>query len=537
MKTIHTLYHLMRADFFERVRRYSFFIIAALVVYVGIAFVPSIEAGYLPVSIGETRGVYNSAWIGLIFGITLATVGILPGFYLIKVAVERDRETRVGQIIAAAQVGKIPYLLGKALSNFAVLTLLLLIMMVIAPLMQLVRAEALPVNLWDMYLPMALMYLPMAALISALAVLFESIPFLRGGFGNIAYMIFWTVFLIISFDSGVKSLDLMGVNAAIESIDAIYMAEYGYEPSGLTIGRTVIEIDSFRPLQWEGLEWTGSYILQRGLYLLLAFLPVLPAAIFFDRFDPARRKRRWWDAYRSQIKEAIGKLIGSFKKTATSSMTGEATIRAHDLSPVRLGRGRLLPVVIAELKLLVKGLPWWWYLAAAGLNIAAFTGSTENLLGGLLSVLWIWPILIWSKLGAREKVNNTAQIVFSAPQPVLRQLPAIWLAGVIFTVFTSLGAGVHLALAGESGHLLAWGVAVIFTPTLALTLSVLSGTHRLFEVVYLLLWYMALNKMTFADYMGATPEALAQGMPLIYFGLSLGLLAAAVAGRMRQVRT
>ena len=38
------------------------------------------------------------------------------------------------------------------------------------------------------------------------------------------------------------------------------------------------------------------------------------------------------------------------------------------------------------------------------------------------------------------------------------------------------------------------------------------------------------------DFMGLSEEALAQGMPLVYLGLSVVLFAAALAGRGRQIR-
>jgi hypothetical protein len=91
MKTLRTLYHLTRADFFERIRRYSFLIVLATAVCAGYLFVPPEGAGYRVLQVGVQRGIYNSPWIGLMFG--LIAVLHLPfiGFYLVKNAVERDR--------------------------------------------------------------------------------------------------------------------------------------------------------------------------------------------------------------------------------------------------------------------------------------------------------------------------------------------------------------------------------------------------------------------------------------------------------------
>jgi hypothetical protein len=53
---------------------------------------------------------------------------------------------------------------------------------------------------------------------------------------------------------------------------------------------------------------------------------------------------------------------------------------------------------------------------------------------------------------------NTGQMVFSATPPVLRQLPATWLAGVAATFVAGSGAWLHLALAGETVSPLGWAV-------------------------------------------------------------------------------
>jgi len=58
------LYHLMRADFLERTRRYSFLITLELTVFTAYLYIPPSSANYLTLGLGNYRGVYNSAWKG-----------------------------------------------------------------------------------------------------------------------------------------------------------------------------------------------------------------------------------------------------------------------------------------------------------------------------------------------------------------------------------------------------------------------------------------------------------------------------------------
>ena len=59
---LRVLYHMAKADFLERVRRYSFLLILAGALYMAYAVI----AEKVSVVVGDGyRGVYNSAWIGM----------------------------------------------------------------------------------------------------------------------------------------------------------------------------------------------------------------------------------------------------------------------------------------------------------------------------------------------------------------------------------------------------------------------------------------------------------------------------------------
>jgi hypothetical protein len=189
----------------------------------------------------------------------------------------------------------------------------------------------------------------------------------------------------------------------------------------------------------------------------------------------------------------------------------------------------------AELRLLLKGQRWSWYAVAAGLIIAGFAVPEEGR-KIVLPLTWIWPILLWSSLGAREARFATDGLVFSAAWPLRRQLPAAWLAGVLLALATGAGVGLRLALTGNWTGAGAWLIGALFIPTFALALGVWSGSGKLFEVVYLFLWYIGpLNRTRSLDFMGVVPAGVRTGMPLVWLALTVGLGVAAVVGRRRQI--
>ena len=67
----------------------------------------------------------------------------LPGFYLVKNGVARDRETGVGQIIATTPLRKSLYTLGKAASNLIFLVVIIAVFAFAAGAMQFIRGEVL----------------------------------------------------------------------------------------------------------------------------------------------------------------------------------------------------------------------------------------------------------------------------------------------------------------------------------------------------------------------------------------------------------
>ena len=274
------------------------------------------------------------------------------------------------------------------------------------------------------------------ALVAAVAVLFESVPFLQGGFGNIVYF-----FAFISF------LPLFMENPTLKQYPA-------FEPTGLGIlasemGKAVTAIypeysgdfslgggfvTATRVFTWNGVQWTPEFIFARFSLIALAVLLIFFASLFFDRFDPSRAKPK-------RIKP------GTIKPDLSPAITSQAIPNVH-LTPLNKTANRFsfFNVFIAEIKLLLKGQRWWWYVVMAGIIIACLVVPSTAVREYALPIAWVWPILVWSAIGNREIHHNVQQMTFSSASPLLRQLPAQWLAGFIVTLLVSTGAILRLTV-------------------------------------------------------------------------------------------
>ena len=109
VKQLRAISAIARADFLERVRRYSFLLTLLFAVFLGYAA----ATGRIALQLGEYRGIYTSAWIGALIAMTTTCFVSLVGFYIVKSAIDRDRQTGVGQILAATPLSKAAYTLGQ----------------------------------------------------------------------------------------------------------------------------------------------------------------------------------------------------------------------------------------------------------------------------------------------------------------------------------------------------------------------------------------------------------------------------------------
>ena len=219
MSAARSLAHLVRADFLERVRRHGFLVTLALAAWLGY----TVNAGQFVLRLDHYRGIYNSAWIGGLMASVVTTMLSLFGFYVVKNSVERDRATRVGQILAATPLRRPAYTLAKALSNFLALGLMVAVLALAAVAMQLIHREDARIELGPLLSPFLLIALPAMAMTAALAVLFETVPFLAGSAGNAIYVGVWATSLSAAFFLG---WDMLGLRLLWKSMGAACRAAH-----------------------------------------------------------------------------------------------------------------------------------------------------------------------------------------------------------------------------------------------------------------------------------------------------------------------
>ncbi|MFZ0807567.1 MAG: hypothetical protein WAN03_15335 [Candidatus Sulfotelmatobacter sp.] len=518
MNAARVLYHMVYADFLERVRRYSFLVILAGALY--LAYAVAAEKMWIVVG-NDYRGVYNSAWIGALMSITCSVFLSLAGFYIVKNSIQRDTDTRVGQILAATPMRKTFYTAAKTLSNFAVLACMVVTLMLAAIAMQLIRAEAHSISLWKLWAPFIFLALPTMLLTASVAVLFETLPVLRGGAGNVIYFFAWTGVLALGANgiddpSGLQLL-YRSCHQALQVIDPSSPQNFHFS---LTMGGQ----RAVHTFLWNGFNWSPKILLMRLVWIAVAAGIALLASVFFHRFDPARARIRLRKPKAASTVAASAEVhsialpIAAFHLTPASRTSPASTF---------------LRTVISELRLLLKGQRWWWYVGAAGMLVGELVSPDPKVRSGFLIGAWIWPILLWSQMGCREARSNTEALLFSSDHSLSRQFPAMWTAGVILALLTGAGVGVRAIVSPDWHSFAAYLAGAIFISSLALALGVWSGGSRAFEALYTIWWYIGpAHQLPGLDFMGTTP---ASSSPGTYAIAALALLFAAYLGRRRRL--
>ena len=344
MRVARAVLAIARADFLDRVRRYAFLVTLAATAWLGWLVVE----GRVTLRIGSYTGLVNGPWAGALVAVTISVIVSLAGFWIVKSAVQRDRDTRVGEILAATPMSKPLYTMGKFLSNFAVLAAIVAVLAVAAPILVALRGGTMDAG--AMLSPFVLIALPSMAVVAACAVLFETFRPLSGGAGNVLWFFLWTAILAVPLATKSPRADLSGVLILQQSMGDAARAVYPDYQEGFSLeigglGQSPPE----GTFIWNGIAWTTDAVISRFTWFAIAALIAFFAALPFDRFDESRQRKVKLayfsdnrDPRRLSEKRRVSPFVPSF-----------------------------LPTVFAgELKLMLNGRAWWFWAVFAGLIVA-----------------------------------------------------------------------------------------------------------------------------------------------------------------------
>lgn len=510
---ISTMLHTWQADFYDRVRRRNYLVILLCMSVVTALFFPSNDDAYATVLIGGYRGIYNSQWVGASLAILSVTFLPVICFYLVKNAIEGDRDRGVCELIAATPVGKLPYLTGKWLANLSLLFGVMVVMSVAAIFVQLWHGESYHISILDLMVPQVLFVLPILAVISAAAVLFETIPVLRGGIGNVVYFFLWMALIVYAIEGG------SGIGAIIEQMQVDVRSYNPDSDESIRIGVNAEAGLVVKNFIWQGMSYWPHAPKSIVVMLAISVLLLALATVLFDRFKNIKAA--------VNDKRANGKLVNLLKGVV------QPFAKLFEAASAPWAFTRL---VRQECLLLFRGGPTLWYLILAGLGIAQLLAPIEAVRIGIIPAVWLLCVLMYSPMGHRELQQGAEQLIFSTLAPIKQQFPAMVAGGFLVALFVVSPAFVRFIVTGEWFSALMLITGSLFIASLAIACGALTRTCRTFEILFTVIWYMGPLQRTAVDFVGVDPVASAAGnAPQMFFIVSVLLLLAALAGRRGQM--
>jgi hypothetical protein len=428
--------------------------------------------------------------------------------------------------------------------------------------MQLVRGEVVAIDPVGLWLPLLLLPIPLMAVVAGAALFFETVPGLRSGFGILLWgfgsFVLYVATQVLLRVAPSAAFDPFGLVAGSRAMRADVLAQHPAATDPVIIVGLVTREEQPARFTWEaGLGVDTPLVAQRsGLLLLAALLAVLPA-LWFNRFDPAARRP---GGNILQIEDGIRRLralVDPARRSAaraTAAVTTDPTMTAPGTAgtapaavaeaAVRPTTGRFTPaaharplvrLVVGEFRVLLGGVPLWWLLGALALAVVAAIVPTSAVANPLLPLAWLWPVLIWSRLGTQRFTHHVDPLIVSAPA-AWRRLLAEWLAAVLLTAAVGLLPLLRFAAAAEYASVTRWLATVAFIPTLALTLGTLSRGPRLFQAIYVVIWLGAVTGERAVDFLGAVREGDQPVGPAPLAVLAVTAVLAAVTAVVHKVR-
>jgi hypothetical protein len=176
------------------------------------------------------------------------------------------------------------------------------------------------------------------------------------------------------------------------------------------------------------------------------------------------------------------------------------------LPPVVADYG-IFPFIKTELLLLIrKGSKWFWLINAV-LFVSMIFVPLDIAHAYLLPILWFLQVTRWSELATKEKTNRLHYFTYSSYKPLQRMLPAQILAGVLLAVVLALPIIVRYLFASDIYSVINIFGGAMFIVLLAVCLGIITGGKKLFEVIFFMLTYAAIEKMPVTDYLGSVAHA------------------------------
>ncbi|MCP5455173.1 MAG: hypothetical protein H7A30_02700 [Thermotogae bacterium] len=417
MKSIYKILKLSNFELIRFLRNKKFVFIMSFTIFAGIV---SIAPDYYPfhIIISSGRGIYNSAWIGIMMAIIINLFLFILGFIIIRHNIEDDRNNGIDVFIDSSEITKNQYILYKHFSKFIILIVISFILIFTSGIMQIIRGEDRNIDIIKLFWPFLISSVPTLYFLASVSVLFEVVKILRRSLGNLILFALWMVYSI-SIDPQ-PILDLFGMNYYFRTV---------FKKSLIIIGNPKI-IDKYLV---ESINYSAEFYVQRLIIIIVSVLCLILSMKFFkglQSFD-VTRKNKFEDLIEKNLFKEKNK---NFRFEGIKSIFKMNRIKFNFIEMYK-----------GELRIILKKSYILFILTVffSILNIERFNITTYYI------SLFLGMIYI-SEIGSREYYTGIQKILYSSYNFTLRQFLSLYSAS--FTVLTFAYSGILIKFLAEGNY-------------------------------------------------------------------------------------
>jgi hypothetical protein len=512
---------IIKADYLQRTRSNIFLVTLIVSIYVAYSFVPGAGATYSTVRIGNFVGFSNAAWIGHVTAIMASTFMWFIGFFIINNGIRRDEESGIGQIIAATSISNYLYLLAKALSSFMVLLTITIVIILMALGLIIIRGSEYHFNVLQFILPYLCATIPSLFFLSAFAVFFEIVFGKRTNLSNISFFFLFSAYIgyIFEFsDHRVQWIDVLGVKHLLSEIAGIVNGGISNIHQNIALGYNFAAKREIHYFLFEGTHFNLSYLACRLFWVSMAFVLLWISSKMFRRFDTK-----------------------PLRLPSLQSQNHIQDEQVHPVSEITLSSlpkvsstFSIAPLIKAEIIMLLRKGPLWFWLVNLGLFISLFFIQLGKAHQIALPIIWFLQINRWADISTKEKFYGTSSYVYGSLKPLGRLLTAQMLAGTLTALAFAFPVLLRYSLTGEFAFLPGIVLGAMILIGFSICSGIITGGKRFFEILFFMLTYAVIENIPQADYFGG--KHCSTGYFAIQMLIALFLLATAYIVRNYEIK-
>ena len=512
---------IIKADYLQRTRSNVFLATLLISIYVAYSFVPGASAAYCTVRIGNFVGYSNAAWIGHVTAIMASTFLWFIGFYVINNGIRRDEESGIGQIIAATSISNFNYLLAKSLSSFMVLLTITLIIVLMAFGLVMVRGSEFHFNVLQFLLPYLFGTIPSLLFLSVFAVFFEVVFGKRTNLSNITFFFLFSGFVGYIFtaqNSLAQWLDVLGTKHLLAEMTAAVNGDYSKIHQDISVGYNFGSKRELHYFLFEGSHFNLFYLATRLFWIAMALVLLWIGSKIFRRFDTRSFSL---PGVKSQNNMEVNHTPPPNEIILSSLPLASAAFNIY-------------PLIKAEIMMLLRKGPQWFWLINLAMFIALFFIPLDKAHQLALPIVWFFQINRWADIATKEKFYGTSSFVYGSSKPLGRLLTAQILAGTLTALAFAIPVLLRYSFTGEFAALPGIILGAVILIGFSTCSGILTGGKRLFEILFFMLTYAVIENIPQADYFGGLHRSTG------YFGIQmliiLFLLATSYIARNYEIK-